>query len=151
MGTLKMATLEERLQEDDVRDLPDWKAAEILNAPDPLLPEIVILKSRLFGIGTILEVFGPIAGPAFLENLETLSNADPLIKWSLVLLKEATLDAASPTLRGQLDAMVTGNLISSIQAAGIKALAEERRFPSWAEANGVEVTARSVGLARGGA
>ena len=146
-----MATLQERLQEDDVKDLPDWQAAAVLNAPDPRIPEAVVLKSRPFGIGTILEIFGPIAGPAFLENLETLSVSDPLIKWSLVLLKEATLDAASPTLRAQVDGMVANNLISPAHGAAIKALGEERRFPSWAEANGVEVTARTVGLARGGA
>lgn len=146
-----MATLQERLQENDVKDLPDWKAADLLNAPDPLLPEIVILKSRPFGIGTILEVFGPVGGAAFLNTLETLSATDPIIKWSFLLLKEATLDAASPALRLQLDAMVTGGIISTEQGSKIKALAEQKRFPSWAEANGIEVTARTVGLARGGA
>lgn len=144
-----MATLEERLQEDDVRDLPDWQAAEVLNAPDARLPEIVTLKSRSFGIGTILEIFGPVAGPAFLETLETLASTNPLIKWSLVLLHAATLDAASPVLRQQLDGMVVSDLITAQQAAALKALAEERRLPSWAEANNVEVTARTVGLARG--
>jgi hypothetical protein len=146
-----MATLEERLQEDDVRDLPDWQAAEVLNAPDVSSPEVVVLKSRPFGIGTILEAFGPIAGAGFLNSLETLSATDPIIKWSFLLLKEATLDAASPALRGQLDAMAAGGIISSEQAQKIKALAEEKRFPSWAEVNGIEVTARTVGLARGGA
>jgi hypothetical protein len=33
-------TLEERLQKDDVKDLPDWAAAEVLNAPDSSLPII---------------------------------------------------------------------------------------------------------------
>lgn len=144
-----MATLEERLQEDDVKDLPDWQAADVLNAPDARLPEIVTLKSRPFGIGTILEIFGPVAGPAFLETLETLASTTPLIKWSLVLLHAATLDAASPALRTQLDGMVVSDLITFQQAMAIKGLAEERRVPSWAEVNGVEVTARTVGLARG--
>jgi hypothetical protein len=146
-----MATLEQRLQEDDVKDLPDWQAAAVLNAPDPRIPEAVVLKSRSFGIGTILEIFGPVAGPAFLESFETLSNSDPLIKWSLLLLKEATLDAASPTLRAQVDGMVTSNLMSASHGNAIKALGEQKRLLSWAEANGVEVTSRTVGLARGGA
>lgn len=146
-----MGLFEDRVKEFDLIDKPDWEAAEILNRPDPSLPDIVTLKSRQFGVGTILEIFGPIAGPAFLENLETLSNVDPLIKWSLVLLRAATLDAASPTLRAQLDSMVVSNLINAQQAQAIKSLGEERRFPSWAEANGIEVTARTVGVARGGA
>ena len=146
-----MATLEERLQEDDVKDLPDWQAADVLNAPDARLPEIVTLKSRPFGIGTILEVFGVEAGTVFLDTLETLSAQQPLLKWSMVLLKDGTLDAASPALRTQLDGMVVSDLITFLQAMAIKGLAEERRVPSWAEANGIEVTARTVGLARGGA
>lgn len=146
-----MGLLEDRVKEFDLIDKPDWEAAEILNRPDPSLPDIVTLKSRQFGVGTILEIFGPIAGPAFLENLETLSNVDPLIKWSLVLLRAATLDAASPTLRGAIDQMVATNVMSEAHGVQIKALGEERRSPSWAEANGIEVTARTVGLARGGA
>lgn len=146
-----MGLLEDRIKEFDLLDKPDWEVAEILNKPDPSLPDIVTLKSRQFGIGTILEIFGPIAGPAFLENLETLSNVDPLIKWSLVLLRAATLDAASPTLRGAIDQMVATNVMSAAHGAQIKALGEERKSPSWAQMNGVEVTARTVGLARGGA
>jgi hypothetical protein len=145
-----MATLQERLQEDDVKELPDWQTAAVLNAPDASLPEVVTLKSRPFGIGTILEVFGIAAGTQFLDSLEALSAQNPLLKWSLVLLKDATLDAASPALRAQLDGMVVSDLITVQQADAIKALAEERRVPSWAEANGIEVTARTVGLARGG-
>ena len=146
-----MGLLEDRIKEFDLIDKPDWEVAEILNKPDPSLPDIVTLKSRQFGVGTILEIFGSVAGPAFLENLETLSNVDPLIKWSLVLLRAATLDAASPMLRDAVDHLIATNVISAVHGTRIKALGEERRSPSWAEVNGIEVTARTVGLARGGA
>jgi hypothetical protein len=145
-----MSTLEERVQQADMAGKPDWEVSDILNAPDPAFPQVVTLKSRSFGVGSILELFGAVEGATFLDTLETLAAQNPVIKWSLVLLKDATLDAASPTLRAQLDDMAGLTLITAQQAAMIKGLAEEHRYPSWAEVNGIEVTPRTVGLARGG-
>jgi hypothetical protein len=139
-----------RLLQPDVVDKPDWEAANILNSPDPSLPEIVSLKSRPFGVGTILELFGVTEGVAFLSTLELLAVDDPVFKWSLKLLQDAALDAASTVLRAQLDGLVETEILTSVQANLIKALAEEKRYPSWAEANNIEVTARTVGLERGG-
>lgn len=144
-----MSLLADRLQQDDVRDLPDWAAANVLNAPDLSLPIIIEYRERLFGIGTILSVLGVERGSAFLEALETLAAQEPAIKWAMVLLKGVGIDAGNPVVRTQIDGLVTSGLISVPEAAALKALGEERRYPSWAEANGVEVTARTVGLARG--
>jgi hypothetical protein len=44
---------------------------------------------------------------------------------------------------------VPAGIITTAQANQLKALGEKRHFPSWAEHNEIEVTARTVGLARG--
>jgi threonine aldolase len=48
-----------------------------------------------------------------------------------------------------LDDLAAATVITATDAQILKASAERRRFPSWAEHNQIEVTARSVGLARG--
>lgn len=144
-----MSLLADRLQQDDVRDLPDWAAAKVLNDPDLSLPVIVELRERLFGIGTILSVLGVDRGAAFLDSLEAIAGQSPAIRWAMVLLKGAGIDAGNQTVREQIDGLVAAGLLSVEEGRGLKALGEERRYRSWAEANGIEVTARTVGLARG--
>jgi hypothetical protein len=53
-------------------------------------------------------------------------------------------------VRDQMDALAIQGVITAAQADAVKRLGEIRRQPSWAEHNNIEVTARTVGLARGG-
>lgn len=144
-----MSLLADRLQQDDVRNLPDWAAERVLNTPDSSLPVLVELRERLFGIGTILSVLGVDRGAAFLDDLEALAAQSPAIRWAMVLLRGAGIDAGNQTVRDQIDNLVVAGLLSVEEGQRLKGLGEERRYPSWAEANGVEVTARTVGIARG--
>lgn len=145
-----MTSLIERVQQNDVKDLPDWKVADILNRPDPSLPQIIEYQERLFGVGTILTVLGVDVGVQFLDALESASSESPVIRWAMVLLKGNGIDAANPVVRQQIDSLVDTGVLPQASADALKGLGEVRRFPSWAEYNGIEVTARTVGLARGG-
>jgi hypothetical protein len=145
-----MASLIDRVLQEDVRDLPDWAVADILNRPDPSLPQIIEYQERLFGVGTILTILGMDVGVQVLDALESASSDSTTIRWAMVLLKGNGIDAGNPVVRQQIDSLVDKGVLSKASADALKALGEIRRFPSWAEYNGMEVTARAVGLARGG-
>jgi len=145
-----ITSLIDRVLQEDVKYLPDWAVADILNRPDPSLPEITEYQERLFGVGTILTVLGVDAGVQFLDALEAASSKSPAIRWAMMLLKGNGIDAANPVVRQQIDSLVDTGVLSKASADSLKALGEVKRFPSWAEYNGIEVTARTVGLARGG-
>jgi len=143
-----MTTLAEKAAEPALAALPDWQVAAILNAPDSSLPEIVELVPRMIGPGTIMNELGAEMGAAALDALETLQAAVPHVKWAMILLKGAGLDVGSAVVRSQIDGLVPA-ILTTQQANALKALGEKRRYPSWAEHNEIEVTARTVGLARG--
>ena len=109
-------SLAERVAAADLAGLPDWRVAELLNSPDPSLPEVVTLEKTLLGPAGIMVALGPEAGARVLNAIEAGAVQDAMLRWVFYILK---------------------------------ASAERRRFPSWAEHNQIEVTARSVGLARG--
>ena len=142
-------TLNARVTAPDLAALPDWQVADLLNTPDPSLPAVVTLERTLVGFGDVLRVLGPDAGAAFLDALEALSATMPRLKWALRIMAADGINTADPAARGQIDALVSAQLLTDAQGSALKATAERRRFPSWAEHNGIEVTARTVGLARG--
>jgi len=134
-------------------DLPEWRVAEILNAPDPAFEEILSIEHTNADTTKIMETLGFEAGGTFLtalrdSNLEHLK----LIYAAMVPAAHGGLNVGHPELRAVISALTQGEtpLLTPEQAGSLLALAERRRHPSWAEVNGVEVTARSVGLARGG-
>lgn len=131
-------------------DLTDWQISNILNDPDNSLPMIVALQSRLVGPGLIMETIGEDEGAALLDTMQQLSQVSSIVKWAMKLVEKDGIDAASPAFRKQLDKLVTMGKVSEDAARKIKGLAEVARYPSWAEHNKIEVTPRTVGLARGG-
>lgn len=142
-------TLANRVTQADVRDLPDWQVADILNAPDPTLPEVVELRSAFAGPGTIMQALGPDAGAQLLDALESMAATVPRVRWAMHIIKGRGLDMSDPRTRAQIDGLVAAGILTVSNGQKIKAIGEVRRYPSWAEHNGVEVTARTVGLARG--
>ena len=144
-----MTTLAEKVAEPALAALPDWQVAAILNAPDASLPEIVELVPRMIGPGTVMNELGAAAGAAALDALESLAAQVPHVKWAMILMKGLGLDVGSAVVREQIDGLVPAGIITTAQANQLKALGEKRHFPSWAEHNEIEVTARTVGLARG--
>jgi hypothetical protein len=145
-----METLAQRLARPDVASLPDWAAAAALNQPDPTLPAVETWEPTKIGIGAILDTLGPSAGATFLDALETLAETTPVVRWGLELIRGPGLDLSRPSARSQLATLVAGRILTQEEGEALLALSRRTRHPSWAEANGVTVDARAVGLARGG-
>jgi hypothetical protein len=143
-------TLADRLAQTDLADLPDWQAAAALNQPDPALPAVETWVETRIGIGSILDTLGPTAGATFLDALETLAETTPVVRWGLELIRGPGLDLSRPSARSQLATLVAGRILTQEEGEALLALSRRTRHPSWAEANGVTVDARAVGLARGG-
>jgi hypothetical protein len=142
-------TLENRLQEDDVKDLPDWAAADVLNSPDPTQTIIVTWEPTKIGAGAIMDTLGPVDGAALLDQLVELSKDDAVIRWGLKVLEFPGLDLSLENTRIQVSGLVASGLITEMQKDALFALSKRERYPSWAEANNIYVNARTVGLARG--
>lgn len=145
-----MSDLTARLESRDMVMLPDWDAAARLNQPDLSLPAIETWAETHIGIGAILDALGPTAGATFLDALETLAKTQPVMKWGLELIRGDGLDLSRPSARSQLATLVAGGVLKQTEADALLALSRRTRHPSWAEAAGVAVDARAVGLARGG-
>lgn len=60
--SLGSAALAAKIIAPPLADLPDWRVAEILNAPDPSHPAIVTLEQTLFGPAGIMAILGPERG-----------------------------------------------------------------------------------------
>lgn len=145
-----MSDLIERLAQPDVADLPDWEAAQRLNEPDPSLPAIEEWQQTAIGIGSILDALGPSAGAQLLDALEALAQTQPVVRWGLEMIRLDGVDLSRQSARDQLLSLVAGGVMTQSQADALLALSRRTRHPSWAEANGIAVDARAVGLARGG-
>jgi hypothetical protein len=143
-------TLADRLAQPDLADLPDWQAAAALNQPDPALPAVEAWEKTQIGIGSILDALGPTAGATFLDALEVLAETTPVVRWGLELIRGSGLDLSRPSARAQLEVLVAGRILQPAEGEALLALSRRTRHPSWAEAHGVAVDARAVGLARGG-
>jgi hypothetical protein len=141
--------LSQRVAAADLAGLPDWRVAELLNIPDPSLPEVVILEQTLLGPAGIMVALGPDNGTAVLTAIEAVAAKDPKMRWVLHILQNRGVDTAHVLIRDGLDGLAAASIITAAAAKTLKATAERRRFPSWAEHNQIEVTPRSVGLARG--
>lgn len=145
-----MTDLAARLAEPDLAGLPDWQAANRLNQPDPSLPAIEEWAPTEIGIGSIMDALGPVAGAAVLDALETLAGTQPVVRWGLEMIRLNGVDLSRQSARDQLLSLVAGGVMTQAQADALLALSRRTRHPSWAEAHGVSVDARAVGLARGG-
>ena len=133
----------------DLTGLDDARAADVLNAPDLSLPEIVTMERTLIGPAAIMKALGPQPAATFLNALDAASSSQPVLTWLLHVLKAKDLDVADPMIRQHLAGLATEGLLTTAQSATLLALAERRRRPSWVEHHGIAVTARTVGIARG--
>jgi hypothetical protein len=153
-----MTTLAQKVAEFPA-STPDWEIAAVLNAPDPALP--MKLTSRHIGAGTIIETMGlgAVGGGVFISKLrgwaanpetipEQLSNNVKDIAEILPVIDRGDLEMSNNSVRTMIDTLAALGHITQAQATALKALANDVN-QSWAEANGVEVTPRTVGLARG--
>jgi len=145
-----MSTLQTRLSQDDVKDLPDWQVANILNLPDPSLPIITEWEKTSIGIGTILDILGPTEGSIFLDTVSSAANSNSILKWGMKILENSNLDISLQSTRDSLTILKNNGMITDSQLDALFSVSRRQRYPSWSEYHGIEVTARTVGLARGG-
>lgn len=156
-----MATLAQRLAQPDVAGLGDSQAADVLNRPDAangtkrvdvaaVDARDLLLRWQVVGTIGVLLTRPPAAVPDAVIGLavtvnETI-NPPPQAKGVLTM----SLPGYYAEISAMLDQMVVVGWITTGQKAELLALADAPR--SWAEANGFPngVTARDVGLARGG-
>ena len=144
-------TLEQKVLDQALINLPDWQVAEILTNPDPNLPAIVEWKSTQIGIGSVMLALGPAAGADFLDSLENMAQQNNTIKWALKVLENSNLDLGEAEVRQQILALSQNptNILTETQVEQLFSLSRRTRYPSWAEFNNIHVDARAVGLARG--
>jgi hypothetical protein len=145
-----MSILSDRLQLPDVANLSDWEASEVLNTPDPELP-FTWVPAPCEVLRRIIMERGEWAA---IKRASTAANqqiADAAITVYDVLTLQDAVHLEMPTVRTTveitLNALQTANIISSATAALL--VDAGKRTLSWAEANNIEVTARTVGIARG--
>ena len=84
--------------------------AELLNAPQAVLVE------RMIGIGTVLDVLGPVAGSALLEQFEALAQSDTVVKWGWKLLEKQMLDVGLASTRQFLHSALPAEAASPLLA-----------------------------------
>jgi hypothetical protein len=146
-------TLAERIARPDLVNLPEWRVAEILNAPDASLPtakgpvdtkdaqELLLATGEWSGIVIAAD---SAATPLQLRGLAIVMR-DTIRQSGTIRMEVPHIYTAVTTA---IAGLVAAGLISEATRVALLALADQPQ--SWAEANNVEVTARSVGLARGG-
>jgi len=147
-------TLIDKVAESQFQGLPDWQVADVLNATDSLLPSVKKdvstedAKEILLGNGDWAAVV-----------LTANNNSAPdQIKGACIVLRDTILHTVVvrttvPDILLQtqtvLAALVSASVITQASQNALLALTE--RPVSWAEHNNLfPVTARDVGLARGG-
>jgi len=138
-----------RLLQPDVAALPDWAAADALNAPDSSLPVVVSWEPTAIGIGGIMDALGPQAGAALLDTLQSMSVTNPVLRWAFRVFERSGLDFSLVSTRAQIENLVSAGVVTPEHRDALFALSRRERYPSWAEINNISVDARAVGLARG--
>jgi hypothetical protein len=150
-------TLAERLQQPDVTDLSDWQAAALLNTPDtangtmrvgvPASRARSLLKQRGEWVPLIHarsdSSLSAQTRHIVAEMLEALTPIQGEYD-ATIRMSDAGVYARVQT---GMAALVSAGILTAATRAAVLALADAPR--SWAEANGIEVTARTVGIARG--
>ena len=155
-----------RVAQPDMQGLPEWRVAELLNkADEAIAPRPVAFSCRYIAEPAVLSGELALLRLVFREgripaDVSPNGQAMPIPTQGLIAIG-TLLDAVDRDLR--VDPAVPGavsgvaSMLTAIETMGLLSaqtktavLAATMRHPSWAEANDVEVTARAVGLARGG-
>lgn len=148
-----MTALQTRIAESDLASLPDWDVAERLNTPDPTLPRTYgsILNADVLRILIAFNVWANIVDKS--KNSQNANEKALCLNIvDSVSTRDYTFDLSNSEIRTPFEAMLNSAISAELvtQEQGAFILSEVYRLQSWAEYNNIEVTARTVGLARGG-
>ena len=147
-----MTTLAQKIAEPQFSGLTDNAVADLLNAADPSLPlervdvATADAKEILLSTGEWAKVVLAADNASTPESIRgaCIVLRDTIMETSTVRAPVAEIYNATAALLGGL---VTAGVLTSGTRNSIMALADVPQ--SWAKANGIEVSARTVGLARG--
>lgn len=148
-----MGLLENKVNESQFAELADWQVAEILNAADESLPVIYqnVAKEDLISILMIGDKWLQIKENAK-GSIEIPINRLCSTIFDALTMGGAIFDFTNPKVltafNSILNNLLTNNLIDNTIYAEV--IGKVTRNQSWAEYNNIIVTARTVGIARGG-
>ena len=148
-----MGLLENKVNESQFAELADWQVTEILNAADESLPVIYqnVAKEDLISILMIGDKWLQIKENAK-GSIEIPINRLCSTIFDALTMGGAVFHLTDPKVltafSGILNNLLINNLIDN--AIHAEVIAKVTRNQSWAEYNNVKVTARTVGIARGG-
>ena len=146
-----MTTLSDKVGEFPA-DTPDWQIANALNAKDAALPtiycDVVTADAREVLLAT---------GEWSALVIAAENEATPaLLRGACIVARDAlamtqTIRTSTQSIRGAVEVALNGLVLGGIIAQSTKDAVSALMITnqSWAGANGVEVTPRTVGLARG--
>lgn len=164
---MSLTPLQSRLQQPDVASLDDARAADVLNArgsgegatwQDFASEDLYVLLLEAGSWG-LIELNSRRAATTALATAGSAPNAQDVIIGRLITLVRMVQDV--PTIRASRSGVrsVLGPIFDGLRTAGFitqgtqdAAIAMAQRPATWAEENGYPrgVTARDIGLARGG-
>lgn len=148
-----MTALATKVAEPAYIGLPDWQVADLLNAPDTALPvvycDVATADAREIMLATG-EWAAIILAPQNMGIPLELRGACIVVRDTITLTSAVRTSVAS--IRAAVNTALGGLVLAGIITQGTLDAVSSlmKRHPSWAEANGVKVDARAVGLARGG-
>ena len=148
-----MTALATELVKPAYNGLPDWYVANLLNAPDVNLPFIYCDVAT----SDAREVMLTTGGWAAIITASTNANIPTELRDTCILARDTltlttNIRTSDATIRMAVNMALGGLALAGIISQGTLDAVSSlmKRHPSWAEANGVTVDARAVGLARGG-
>jgi hypothetical protein len=150
-------TLAERLQQPDVADLPEWAAAALLNTPDaangtmrvgvPASRARSLLKQRGEWVPLIqARSDASLSAPLRYIVIEMLEALTPVQGEYDATIRMSHAGVYARVQTG-MAALVSAGILTAATRDAVLALADAPL--SWAQANGIEVTDRTVCIARG--
>ena len=147
-----MTTLLQRIQENDLASLSEWEVATRLNTPDPNLPpkESTIRNADVMAVLIANDLWANISTKA--SNIQDTHYQLCINIRDSISVRDYIFDLNDPIIKTSFETMlaqaVNGGLIPQNVATLLGSMGY--RYQSWAEYNNIEVTARTVGIARGG-
>ena len=148
--------LAERIAQPDLATLPEWQVADILNTPHADFGEaaqpIAVVDVREI---LMLHLTPDETMPSLIAIEDVSENSDHPARVAaksarFVLEKLTTINMTDPRTAAMVHFMLAGLIDAEIITTETreKLLALGKRFRSWAEVNGMEVTPQKVGAAR---
>lgn len=146
-----------RVAQPDMQGLPEWRVAELLNAPDASFPTVPVAVAVADAREVLMSTLTPDnSATAWVAILLAADDVASPVRKPALAIREAiratnVINMVDPVqammVQATLEALVSHEIITEDTRDALLALGQKKQ--SWADANGVEVSPRSVSLARG--